>query len=647
MPLAILYLLKLSISLSIVWLFYQLLLRRLTFYNWNRWYLMAYSLLAFVIPFVHLAPLAEDNGVNQAVTILYIPALPGAGSLHKTGGSSLLDAWSIVLAVAALGGLFLLVKLLIQWVSLLRVRKEATRIFHGSVIIFQVDRPIVPFSFGKSIYVNQHLHSEREWQEIILHEFIHVRQRHTIDILFGELLVIMNWYNPFSWLIRHSIRQNLEFIADQKVLENGCDKQGYQYHLLKVIGQPQYRLANNFNFSSLKKRIIMMNRSKSARLNFIRFVFIVPILAVLLLAFRDRVAFTSTTSVLAPSAAPAPNVNVAAVLSQIGRKAGVFGTVKDTTPASIILKMSKDSAIPLYVVDGVVEPASWSLSSLLMRDIESITVLKDASAAAIYGERGKNGVILIDRKKGGKQTINGGSGEPRIMMDTAVLSSSSFSYLAMDTASAVAAVGPLKSVISRPLNSYTTTIKIQPSYDDATVKALLNELSEQGDERTPSGVLAKTGISKAEYRIDGVEVSSEVVRGLPPGLISSIQLIKNDEHHMGTYKPGCDGAVYINTVSASGRVSGNKAVVVQDVQLEDVQEAHVKVDSVPAPLENLTRGKDKPLVIADGKELSDEQVRRLPPGSIESISVLKGKDAIAVYGKKGVNGVVVITLKKS
>src|SRR6185437_6667061 len=70
--------------------------------------------------------------------------------------------------------------------------------------------------------------------------------------------------------------------------EKGVDKKAYQYHLLRVVGQSSYRLANNFNFSSLKKRIIMMNKMRSARLHLLRFLFILPLVAVLLVAFRDR-----------------------------------------------------------------------------------------------------------------------------------------------------------------------------------------------------------------------------------------------------------------------------------------------------------------------------------------------------------------------
>ena len=167
--------------------------------------------------------------------------------------------------------------------------KRAKAIPGDKVNLFQVDENIIPFSFGNSIFINQHLHTAEELQEIIRHEFVHVKQKHSVDIIWGEVLCLVNWYNPFAWLLKKSIRQNLEFIADNKVLENGIDKKQYQYLLLKVIGNNQFSIAPKFNFSSLKKRIAMMNKLKTAKLHLVRFLFILPLLAVILLSFRKQI----------------------------------------------------------------------------------------------------------------------------------------------------------------------------------------------------------------------------------------------------------------------------------------------------------------------------------------------------------------------
>ena len=293
MPLFFFYLLKLSISLAGVWLFYQLLLRRLTFYSWNRFYLLGYCTLAFFIPLINITPIIEGNSAATPVVIRFIPAIGDyyipvrvtAGATETHWATSYL--WTALSVLLLTGFLILIIRLCIRYVSVRRIRHRGRPMQENGLRIYAVDEDIIPFSFGNSIFINPQLHTEREWEEIILHEYVHVRQKHTLDILFSELLCAFNWYNPFAWLIRHSIRQNLEFIADGKVLEKGLDKKDYQYHLLKVIGRPEYRLANNFNFSSLKKRIIMMNKIRSARLQLVKFMFILPLIAVLLLAFRD------------------------------------------------------------------------------------------------------------------------------------------------------------------------------------------------------------------------------------------------------------------------------------------------------------------------------------------------------------------------
>ena len=294
MPIVFQYLLKLSISLAIMYLFYQIVLRRLTFYNHNRWYLSGYSLLCFLISFINIGPILQQHSGQGYEFINFIPSVgdlaKGAynGSTELSGGTAGWSTWNWIMLFIVLGIVVLVTRLVLQVISFKRMQESATLITGPGIRFYQVNRPIIPFSFGNSIYINQDLHTETELKEIIRHEFVHVKQRHTLDIIWAELLCIVNWYNPFAWLIKKAIRQNLEFIADNKVIANGIDKKQYQYLLLKVIGNNHFSIASPFNFSSLKKRIVMMNKIKSARVHLFRFLFILPLLAVLLLAFRDQ-----------------------------------------------------------------------------------------------------------------------------------------------------------------------------------------------------------------------------------------------------------------------------------------------------------------------------------------------------------------------
>jgi len=414
MPSTFLYFLKLSIGLGFVWGFYQVFLRRLTFYEWNRWYLLGYSLLCCFIPMIDVGPVVGAGGEPAMVQL--IPTIGARAIVLGASRPAGIGLWDLVSILMVAGAGFLLVRLVVRWLSLRRVRLGARLTEQDGIKIYQVDEAITPFSFGRGIYINPRLHTEREWADIILHEYVHIRQRHSVDVLLTELLCIVNWYNPFVWLMRYSIRQNLEFVADQKVLGSGVDRKGYQYHLLKVVGDPAYRLANNFNFSSLKKRIIMMNKIKSARLHLVKFLFILPLLGVLLVAFRSRYE-------KALQAKP-QHLDVDMVVEKMMQRAvlpalagtgrgkpyavGVKAMEVDTgKPATIVVeapKALKDSAAKfpanaLFVVDGEIKSVEFLRDSMVEpAKIYAVDILKGEQALKFYGEKGKNGVVVISTK---------------------------------------------------------------------------------------------------------------------------------------------------------------------------------------------------------------------------------------------------------
>lgn len=345
MSLLIQYLVKLSISLSIVWLFYQFILRRLTFYNSNRWYLLGYTLLSFFIPFIDISSLIGTNSGSKNELIQLVPsvhqytiALEEASHCPIPIWSTSYDKWDWTAFALMAGAGILLMRFIIRYMSFIRIRSRSKLILEDGIRIYQVDDGIIPFSFGNAVFINSNQHTEDELREIVRHEFVHVRQKHTIDIVWAELLCIINWYNPFAWLLKWSIRQNLEFIADNKVVENGINKKEYQYLLLKVIGNKQYSIATQFNFSSLKKRIAMMNKTKSAKRQLGRFLFLFPVLAIILLSFRK--SFTDISVVKTNSNTPAFTDTIPDV--KILNSKGYYIDIKDDNGNCTVVIRDKD-----------------------------------------------------------------------------------------------------------------------------------------------------------------------------------------------------------------------------------------------------------------------------------------------------------------
>jgi len=352
------YLIKLSVSLSVVFMFYHFILQKLTFYNHNRWYLLGYTLLSFFIPFINISAVLEKNNWNTNEVVDWIPVIhttTAVGLPENTPGT--FNMWAVIILVIAAGMFIMLVRLLLQLLSFHRMMKKALPVSTEGMNLYQVNENIIPFSFGNSIFINRHLHNEKELEEIIRHEFVHVKQRHSLDIIWAELLCLVNWFNPFAWMLRRSIRQNLEFIADHKVLENGINKKEYQYLLLKVIGNNQYSIATQFNFSSLKKRIAMMNKLKSAKVHLLKFLFVMPVVIVMLLAFRNKYensvipAGRNIVQDTLPAKPKLPDAILSIGLLQSQEDAGSSDPIKQKLHGLVGVKR-KDGKIEAYDLDS-------------------------------------------------------------------------------------------------------------------------------------------------------------------------------------------------------------------------------------------------------------------------------------------------------
>ena len=284
------YLIQVAIAQTILMACYWLLLRRDTFYKMNRWYFLGGFVLSFFIPFINVDIqqwfATKDASVKVTVVYQYIPNLSFSNiEQHWWQQFSSLDMGLIIMA---LGTCMMLFKMLIQYLSLKKLNTRQQTSFDAYNIQL-IDQKLNPFSFGKTIYLNPQLHSEHELEEIIEHELVHILQKHSIDILAALANRCLFWWNPAAWLLNKAIRNNLEFIADNMILEKGFDRKHYQYHLLR-ISQLSYSnsMAHHFNFTNLKKRIVMMNKKKSHPLLQAKWLLLVPITAMVLVSFNDR-----------------------------------------------------------------------------------------------------------------------------------------------------------------------------------------------------------------------------------------------------------------------------------------------------------------------------------------------------------------------
>ncbi|HEY6082729.1 MAG TPA: M56 family metallopeptidase, partial [Chitinophagaceae bacterium] len=282
MPAFFIYLLKANIALTICYLAYRFGLRRLTFYTTNRFFLLFGIAFAALFPLIDLTRLFNSRTQLAGGISHYTPDWNALQQYLQSRDS--FTVWDLLQYIFWAGVVVMSVRFFIQLISLWRIhtRSVTGRVKGSRVKIMQ--QPVNPFSFFRNIYLNPSLHEPEEIAAIIIHEKVHVKGWHSADVMAGELNNIFYWFNPGAWLMKTAIRENLEFIVDRKILQSGMDAKVYQYSLIKVSGVSYAAaIANNFNFSHLKQRIMMMNKKRSGRINILRYILLLPLVTAIAL----------------------------------------------------------------------------------------------------------------------------------------------------------------------------------------------------------------------------------------------------------------------------------------------------------------------------------------------------------------------------
>lgn len=195
-----------------------------------------------------------------------------------------------VIGLYLLGALFFSLRLLLQFIRLHQLKKISLVTLEPPFKHVQLPKPIAPFSFFNSIFYHPNSFSNKELGAIIRHEKVHAVQKHSLDILAVELLFIVQWFNPVIWLYRNQLKQNLEFLADEE--SQTKDRKFYQMLLLKeAVGVTNIPLSTSFYNSIIKKRIVMLNKERSKKINFTKSLIILPVLALFLMAFNTETIY--------------------------------------------------------------------------------------------------------------------------------------------------------------------------------------------------------------------------------------------------------------------------------------------------------------------------------------------------------------------
>ena len=289
----ILYTLKVSFCLSAAYILYFLLIRRETFHNLKRFVLLGIIIISLILPLVRitLAPSVVSLPVQKLETT-FLKDTPATLTILKPVGTSVQKErshpFNILMLIYLLGASVLVILVAGSVLRIIYILGRSYKTEYLGSTVFVYPGTIVPFCFGRRILISEKDLREHG-REVILHEQTHRVKGHSLDLFISELFLILTWYNPVSWLIRHELKQNHEFEADRNVIRQGIDESDYQLLLLKAAaGETRFYLANRFNQSSIKTRIAMMNKERSGKMSILKLLFFLPLIALMVQVFAQN-----------------------------------------------------------------------------------------------------------------------------------------------------------------------------------------------------------------------------------------------------------------------------------------------------------------------------------------------------------------------
>ena len=626
------YILKSSLCLALFYLFYRLLLSKETFHRFNRIALLGVMLISCLLPLVRVT-VDRATVVNTSVMLVEEDMLMYPWEMQTVVQEEAAFPWrEWLVAVYLLGIFFFLLRNLWSLVRMLYlIRHSRCRQMENGICLVIHQAGFAPFSWMKYIVISQ-TDLDENGTDILIHEEAHIRNRHSWDLLLVELCVWLQWFNPAAWLLKQELQNVHEYEADEAVLRQGIDAKRYQMLLIKkAVGARLYSIANSFNHSSLKKRITMMIRKKSNPWARAKYLYVLPLAAVTVAAFA-RPEISEPLDEIS-------SVEVNDLSAITGNNSPENLSVASNSAADVTLKMK--------VTDQTGSPIVGA-SVLIVNSTSGTLTDSEGNFTLKVGDDQRISVSYIGMKSvelSVKECLEKQIKEVRLTSDAD--SGPQLTVVSQSSESA-SQKAPQHNTTSEPQNTEEVFMVVEnmpefPGGLNACLKFLADHVAypkEAAEKKIQGRVIVQFVVMK-----DGSIANARVIRSVDPLLdAEALRVIGL----MPKWKPGTQRGQAVNvkfTMPITFRL---------DKDSTDMQPALVgKVIEISgATKENNQKafhfpdGKETPLVVVDGEEISVSSLEKLSSDTFESINVFKGETAINRFGEKGKNGVLLITTKK-
>ena len=284
------YFLQVILCSGIMVGYYWLVLRNNRFHQYNRFYLLAIAMFSWLVPLIKIQwnkPVETDPQLIQFFSVIADNNTEIESNLH-TGW--LQYGWQgILMMIYALIAFVLLIGLIKSLIKINRLLQTHSYKSVGAIFLILTQAKGAPFSFFKYIFWHESIDlTSDSGKQMMQHELTHVQQKHSIDKMLMQLVIIAGWFNPFFWLIKKEMEMIHEFIADKKAVANGDTASLAQMLLAAAYPQQQYLLTNPFFFSPIKRRLQMITKSTNPQFSYIRRLIVLPLLAIVIVMFAFR-----------------------------------------------------------------------------------------------------------------------------------------------------------------------------------------------------------------------------------------------------------------------------------------------------------------------------------------------------------------------
>lgn len=290
-----LYFLKVTICWLVFYLVYSNFLSNETFFKTNRWYLLGTLLLGAGIPLLEFLPIFQED---NPVVIYFQPISEGSfyvqSAVNEVVANTFFDWENFFIGLYLIGVAIFSIRFFIGLGKIYALYQKSEIIKKENHTLVLTNQPHLPFSFFKYMFWSKDLEvNDVDGQKIVTHEEAHVKGWHSIDVILLEIFSIIFWVSPMVYFYKRSLKTVHEYLADAVVLQTTPTK-NYGHLLLRQSQSGlQIALANHFFHSQLKQRIVMMTRSKSRKEAIVKYLFAIPVILLLLIAFSKKEAIAN------------------------------------------------------------------------------------------------------------------------------------------------------------------------------------------------------------------------------------------------------------------------------------------------------------------------------------------------------------------